>query len=298
MKMRCKDCKFLGDKLDEVRELVGVVFTHKCMYEKSYLPFTAKNLTCPHFRLRFSPSQLVKYRRCRRMYAFEYVEGFFPASSDKQSFGTAVHSQLERWFKHSKPPENNPEGEVAKQGLRWLPVPSKTLLVEHHFEIPWNKNFDVGGYIDCVERGERLIIIDHKTTSDLKWAKTEGQLAVDEQAIIYSAWAMLHFQEKEALARWVYYSASNPASGRRKPQGSKPVETVFRYDDNLLHLKLSKINTDFNDMYRIRKEEIKGSSLLPSPESCGMYGGCPHREARRCEDLNPEDIFFSKMDKK
>jgi hypothetical protein len=196
--------------------------------------------------MKLSASQLSKGRRCLRAYAFEYVEGFKPGPSPKQQFGKDVHTQLERWLSQGKMPDNTPEGQVAKQGIQknWLPVPSNKLLIEYEFEIPWFDDIIMMGFVDCAVSTaleEIPIVIDHKTTSSLNWAKTEEQLLLDEQALIYSLWAAWRWDVSKVKARWVYYAASNPVKGKRRPAGAKAVQVEFdvkskTFQDNIKEL--------------------------------------------------------------
>ena len=247
--------------------------------------------------MRISPTQITKYRRCQRLYAFEYVEGFKPPPSDKQQFGTDVHSELEQWLRDGRVPSNTPEGQTAKQGIKkgWLPTPDKGLFIEQEFAIDWDEDLEMIGFIDCVvppDLADVPIVIDHKTTSSLNWCKTEEDLAKDEQAIIYSTVVAQQFKAQKVKARWIYYSASNPKSGRRKPNGARPVEVEFDVTSKSFLDLLKALLRDSKRIRRIRKRGIKGRALVPSPQSCEMFGGCPHKE--RC-NLSGEDRLEAYM---
>ena len=232
-----------------------------------------------------SPTQVSKARRCWRIIAFEYVEGIKPPPSVKQVFGTDVHKQLERWLSKGVPPDDTPEGRTAKQGIKkgWLPTPGPHLMTEHRMRYQVIPGVFIKGYIDCVapyEISEKIsgpLVIDHKTTSDLRWAKTEEELASDPQALMYVAWAMLHFGVPEVLARWVYYAASNPTGkSPRAPRGAKPVQRLFDSRDPAFIELVAGILRDVHRIVYIRRTGIKALDLPPSPGSCGMYGGCAH----------------------
>jgi hypothetical protein len=246
--------------------------------------------------MKLSASQLNKGRRCLRAYSFEYVEGFKPPPSPKQQFGKDVHSQLENWLSKGKMPDNTPEGNVAKQGIQknWLPIPSEDLLIEHYFQIPWVDEVPIIGYVDCTDPQEIPIVIDHKTTSSLTWAKTEEQLLLDEQALIYSFWAALQYQAKRVKARWVYYAASNPRSGPRMPAGAKAVQVEFDIQSRWYIDRIKDLLILSKKLIWIRRDEIKAMTLPPNPDACSAYGGCPHRE--RC-NLSGQEImkgYFAK----
>jgi hypothetical protein len=227
--------------------------------------------------MNLSASQISKFRRCQRIIGFDYVEGIKEPSSPKQKFGTAVHAELERWLKDATPPSDTPEGNVAKQGIQkgWLPTPSKKLKTELYIKTKWARNVQMVGFIDCFEPPD--LIIDHKTTSSLNWVKTPEQLAADEQAIIYATWAILTQKIPAVRLRWIYYSASNPETGPRKPNGARPVEVRLDSRDPLFLEHLRGLEKDAREVVRIRRQGIKGLELPFNPESCSMYNGCFYR---------------------
>ena len=243
--------------------------------------------------IKLSATQISKFRSCKRLYAFEYVEGKRPPSTVKQQFGSDVHKNLERWLKGSEVPDKSPAGLTARQGISkpWSPVPGPELMVEHEFELDWVSGATVIGFIDCVVPGDAPMVIDHKTTSSLKWALTPDKLEDDPQALLYATWAALHFGVSSVTARWIYYAASNPRSGRRKPNGILPVEVQFNFGLEETIRKIGSLLDDSKTIVQIREKEIPGLDLDPNPSSCGNYGGCPHKEL--CGDLSPEDRIRS-----
>lgn len=238
-------------------------------------------MTSPEIFL--SPSAVSKFKQCKRAFAFEYNEQIPAPATGKQQFGTAVHARLERWLRGATPPDDTPEGRTALQGISagWLPAPDPRLLIEHRFFLPVDYGLTLNGIVDCIAPpnviGPEPLLIDHKTTSDLRWAKTPEQLAVDPQALIYVAWAMVNWNVRTVRARWVYYAASNPEDGRpRKPRGSKPVEVSFHASDDRFLGAVDVLIEDLYEMEILRREKTPGLKLPPSPESCGLFGGCAH----------------------
>jgi len=249
----------------------------------------------------FSSSAVDKYRRCTRLYAFEYNEKIKPPSSDKQEFGLKVHKKLEKWLKEGKYPDDSPEGLTAKQAIDkgWLPEPNPKLLIEDMFVFSIRKGLGIAGYVDCMVppelTGIEPLVIDHKSTSDLRWAKTEEELLVNPQVIIYCVRAMLKFNVPKVRARWIYYAASNPKDGSpRKPRGVKPVEVIVSNKDPKVIETIEQLVQDLESMAVIRAENKPGLSFNPSPESCELFGGCPHIE--RC-NLTPGDRLAAYMSK-
>jgi hypothetical protein len=91
---------------------------------------------------------------------------------------------------------------------------------------------------------------------------------------------MLKWNVPSVRARWIYYAATNPENGRRKPRGAKPVECVFNVKDNSFLEQVALLTRDVGEIVKIRRFEKKGNELNPNPNSCEAFGGCPHRN--RC----------------
>lgn len=232
--------------------------------------------------IKISPSQLKSFRRCQRLIGYQYVEKRRSPSTVKQKFGTDVHHELEWWLRKGRTPEDSPIGDTAKQGIKFLPTPSPLLLVEQKFEFELVPGIMLGGFIDCVdpppivEKGpvDSPLVIDHKSTGDLKWAMSPEQLTVDEQAIIYALWAMLYFGAPRVFVQWIYYSASNSAKGKRKANGCHEVCGHFDHDNpGFLH-EVESIIKDCQYIAHIRRQQLKGKELPPNISRCGDYGGC------------------------
>lgn len=247
--------------------------------------------------IKISPTQIAKKRDCLRKISFEYVLGLRPPPSPKQRFGLDVHEHLENWLQFGKYPDDSPEGRVAKQGIRngWLPPPSKNLLIEEAFNIEMQSDIILGGRIDCVQPETEIpLLIDHKTTSSLVWAKTEEELENDPQAIIYSAAIALSLNAPLIDARWVYYAATNPLSGERKPAGAKPVEVQYDVRSNRFAELWNGICNDVETIYKIRTQQIQPHDLPSSPESCGKFGGCFFKEHCKVSGL---DVIANAIEK-
>jgi hypothetical protein len=230
--------------------------------------------------MKISATQIEKKIRCERLIGFQYVDGFEEPPTAKKDFGLGVHARQENWLGNGIYPDESPEGLVARQGIRngWLPAPSKDLLIEHEFVIPMNDDLDLGGRIDCVVPGKVPIVIDHKTTSNLSWAKTEKELREDTQAILYSVFAALHYNAALVRARWIYYSASNPKKGDRKPAGAKGVEVIFNVASLGFLQQWDRICQHVQRIVEIRTRKLHGKELPANSNSCGAYGGCYCKE--------------------
>ena len=251
-------------------------------------------------RLKISPSQVNTFRMCPRRYCWEYVWGMRPPSTAKQQFGTDVHSHIENWLRTATMPPATPSGRTALQGLHLLPAPDDRLVVEDKFKYFWTEGIDVGGLADVLVPPELSpvlgypMVIDHKTTSDLRWAKTAEKLLVDPQFLIYSVYAMLRWDVSDVVARWVYYVASAPRNGARQPKGVRAITARASANDPIFRSHLARLTDDMKVIHGIRIAKPDANKLPASPESCGAYGGCPHAE--RCK-LTSSDRLEAYMKK-
>lgn len=233
--------------------------------------------------MKISPSKIQTYRQCARKYSWEYVHGFKPPSTAKQQFGTDVHAHLERWLTEAEMPPETPAGRTAKQGLHLLPPPDKRLVIEEKFKYFWIDGIYVNGLADVLvppdlaDLNGRPLIIDHKTTSDLRWAKNEDDLRDDPQFLIYSILAMLTWDAPEVFARWIYYAASSPLRGPRQPKGIRAVTVAASASCEQFRKRVETLTADMLVIQEITNQKTPANNLPASPQSCGAYGGCPHQ---------------------
>lgn len=257
-------------------------------------------------KMHLSANQINKWRRCNRAWGFEYLDELVPPPSLKQAFGSAVHAELEKWLKLGRMPSDTPAGKVAAQGLHFLPTPRSGLKIEYGFDMAWIGDVTLTGFIDClcldgVEPSDknnwkgsgRPLVIDHKTTSALRYTKTEAELLEDPQAILYAVYTMIAFEAPAVDARWVYYAASNSKGKPRKPTGCRSVEVCFSASDpGFLH-RVEELLRDSEKMIQALRDKPPAISLDPEPKACGTFGGCPHRERCAFSDGEKIDAYFS-----
>ena len=245
-----------------------------------------------------SPTQVKLFRLCQRKWAYAYIEKKKAPTTAKQQFGTDVHSRLERWLKAGEPPGDDEIGRIAKQGIRagWLPTPSNKLRIEDKFELILKGPLDgiiLTGFIDCCappgyEGMTEPLVIDHKTTSDLKWAMKSDELSEDPQGVIYALRAMARYEVTRARARWVYYAASSPMQGPRKPKGGRAVEWLFDATTALWKRTFDALQDDLAAMRQAHTAWPTAQHAPPTLQACGVYGGCPY--AGLC-NIAPEDAL-------
>lgn len=221
---------------------------------------------------RLSPSQITTFRLCPRKWAFSR---HLPGRSNKYAdLGTAVHTALEAWLINGTPLDLSTEvGQIAASGMQHLPPPG-LCAVESAFKFETHRATYTGRrdlrFVEETDRRMtyREVIGDHKTTVDLKWAKTPSELATDPQGVLY---AMSVFEEvpqaKEAELRWIYYTT-------RKPYKSRRVSLVVTYAETVERMKA--IDATADEM-AVHGEKPDPHTLPATPTACEAFGGCPYQ---------------------
>ena len=228
--------------------------------------------------IKISASQCATYRKCHRKYSYEYVDGKRSPSTPKQEFGTNMHTELEEWMLYGKVP-----GMVAQQGIKYLPDRSfvnrpdlPTILVEQQIDEELLGFFITGRMDIMLLASARASIYDHKTTSNMKYALDSEGLSNDTSALFYALYVRLKYNISEIDLRWIYYSATNPVIGNRKPNGCREVIAELR-DNAETDEKFHNLVVDMTRMIHIRENSIKPEFCERNFASCETYGGCFHK---------------------
>ena len=237
-----------------------------------------------------SPSQVSTFLACGKQWGFEKLLGRPRPESPKMAFGKEVHAVLEAYLLDGAPFPRTPAGRVAAQAVRpdWIPPPrSPGVIGETELAGPlpgFPPGVECSMYADVLDAREyrttgRVVVVDYKTTSDLRWAKTEAELASDPQALMYAAWAIRE-GAREVLCRWIYLAATNPQTGPREPRGARAVEVVVRPGPALMEAMGPTLEA-VREIARLRGEGGAPADVVAGIDgdttSCARYGGCPHR---------------------
>lgn len=225
---------------------------------------------------RLSPSQIATYRDCPRKWAFSRI---LPGRSNKfAELGTRVHTALENWLIGGTLLDTRTEeGLIASSGIEHLPKPG-VCSVESDFafetaaarytgrrDMRWSEILRAPHGAAYVH-----VIGDHKTTTNLAWAKTPQDLATDAQGVLYAASVYREpdvDQDDDVELRWVYYTT-------RRPYKSKRVSLIVTYEETQERM-IAIDNTAI---------EIGSWGEKPDPHTlpvqvaaCDKYGGCPYQ---------------------
>lgn len=242
----------------------------------------------PHL---FSPSQITTFlNECQRKWGWGTLFKLRYESNASAALGTDVHSQLERYLSGGALDYTKPSGYIAAAGLHHLPPPKYPGMVLEQkfvFQSPETKFWYHGlrdvflpSWVEEFPDGAP-VVLDHKSTSGLKWAKTVRELEYDPQSVIYARAANAPLVHN----RWVYYQTK----GAKK---SLPVDRPMLREDvarqfSTLELTTTKMHAIVQSREGLSPNQLEELVLsLPiNVDACEMYGGCPYRH--KC-NLGPE----------
>ena len=134
---------------------------------------------------RTSASQIKTFVSCPRKWWRESVAGERPPPSRAALRGQKIHAELERYLGEGEPVQDG-----TAHALTHLLPPAGTVSTDQ-IEVEFLFTPDgwpcpIKGFVDVAFPAHNLII-DHKTTSNLKWALTERAARRDPQVIAYIA---------------------------------------------------------------------------------------------------------------
>lgn len=272
-------------------------------------------MSLPEGEYYYSASQVETFRDCRRKWFFKSVAKLPVKKNKYAEAGDIVHEMAEDYLSKGIVPDINDKrpagetgftyGELAKvfvAGVRHLPRPG-TARVEQKFELYVPGLGIVIGFIDFeyTDDNGKPRNGDHKTTSNLAYAKTEEDLQTDPQSVIYAVHTMEKHNVDEMVNVWVYYHRAKA----KKPK-TKKVEAIMRLSE--VDKQWQTVLTDLHEMKRLRDTGAKAEDVEYNVRACDMYGGCPFRTqcgltpADRMKGLmkmvNLKDKMKAQMEKK
>lgn len=232
-----------------------------------------------------SASQIDRWEQCERQWFGGYVEGEWAPQSEAQARGTAIDLEVQRHYR----------GEPVAAGWRAAVDGIVRLLppnprIQHKILVP---TYDGGpmlvGYPDFLYEIEprSLLILDLKSLSDYRYAKTAAQLATNTQMVTYSAWGwMLPEVERVRvghLAARFKKDAKHPVGYRLMDARMSELAEMERGRTlDLWGAKLGKVRT----MVAAANSAVKFEDLAPTGSAdadefgksgCERFGGCHFR---------------------
>jgi hypothetical protein len=232
---------------------------------------------------RNSASQIAVYSACKRKWAWHYVVGVEVPQHPAAAFGEEVHAQLARYLSGGPIDFTKESGYVAASGLQHLPRPrTPGMRVEDDEEstafafVGFGGHTYYSGYLDLDFPGT---VVDHKTTGDLKWAKTPDQLRRDPQAVIYSVeYFRRHPDEPSVELRWVYYQTKKTKKSCVTSVHVTQIEIFERFKEiELISLEMCGVVDAAPESKSESDLKNYVLSLEANYDHCDAFNGCPHQ---------------------
>jgi hypothetical protein len=172
---------------------------------------------------------------------------------------------------------SDPLDAIAASGVQHLPPPGDPGI---GVEIGFSIERDVARYTGRVDLvfhdGARPVVVDHKTTAGLGWAKTEEELRSDPQVVLYARAAFEQWPDAaEVETRWVYYQTKAPHRSKRVSL------TVLREKNENDMTAIDSVARELNALHDAAPAEDRYAyvrTLEPNVHHCDAFGGCAFRE--------------------
>lgn len=255
--------------------------------------------------VKVSPTAIDGYRRCPQRWGWgepRLPEGKKPPQKAGAAQGSRVHAQLEEVSKHGTRPTDPVAAAAAAAGH----APFKPLAIEARLIVPppfAPAGVLLRGFADAIDhhpQSDTIVVIDHKTTSDVvKWAKSLHELRDDPQVLIYAVGAALRYPRADfahpsegaalepdevldpgevnlrghAKCSWRYVETKRKRSGTHR---TRTVEVVSYFDRPEFKAAWRQLSEDAAAIATILRGQFHPSTLPTKPEACGDFGGCPH----------------------
>lgn len=238
----------------------------------------------------YSASQLKTYHDCPRKWFLAKVLDYPEPTSEAAERGKALHAQVEAYIKDGTWPES-PLAELLLQNLEGIDLAREDLTVEGHVKFmvwpgqpgrPW-----IQGFLDLTIPGFRPIVWDHKTTADLKWAKSEHELHHDLQMVVYAHWAFARLPDVDEVEVVHGYVTTRGVPERRVVRAVLTRAEVAE--------RWAEIQDLIEEMERVRAlGDVR--KVQVNLQSCGKFGGCPHSEVCTRAQFGQEVGVFNPPD--
>ena len=223
-----------------------------------------------------SATSIKLFKNCQRRWYERYILGKKEESTKAMTRGNAVHRQLEEYLEKGVVPDESIAGQIANAGLEHLPSPDPEHQVEQSLEdykVP-NVAIKFKGFIDLLLFSEgTLEVLDHKTTSNFKYALTAEQLAEDTQMLIYARHVLEHHDVDEVTLTHVVYLTKPPYQSQRTSVvvSRKHVYSKFEEIHSVVEQMLESSQKQANEMERNK------SFCFSYGKRCPYYSACSQK---------------------
>lgn len=220
-----------------------------------------------------SASQITTFRDCPRKWYLNKIVGLQSPGSSATELGSQVHATLEAYLRGETDVVGTEDeiGEIARSGSEHLPERGDHLEVELSLEehMPLlDAPVLVKGFVDLIDHANDEII-DHKTSGNKRYTKSQRELKINVQLMMYAEAYFQRFPHKEKVTlTHIYYGT--------KSRWSKRVSVTVTRE----HVR---------NQWELIKDTITqmiDASCAPNAgdvqadyDACAKYGGCPFRGA-------------------
>lgn len=234
---------------------------------------------------------------CNRKWYFEKVLGFETEATSQQKAGTKIHSQIEHYLKTGEKVFDK----AVLPGVKFLPTPF-TVEVEKPVKGFELAEVPIAGFIDVLnyseqwidsdgaaqyQRSDEIEILDWKTTSDIKYAKTGNELYHTVQMPLYGLFA------SELFPRADHIRLSHVYFQTKKAPASKKSTAIFSLDE--IYQRANSIRATINEMKETA--QAQGIELVePNFNACMSYNRtCPFIEHCPKTTRQTIDVLFGDL---
>lgn len=214
-----------------------------------------------------SASQMKTHSMCKRKWWIERFSGLpRTPSTPAQQLGTDVHDILERRVKYGLDFPDSKAGRIAQTADKFL-TGLKGPIAEGKITLD-SINPPLLGFVDLYVPGEVPEIIDYKTCSNWKWAKTSEDLETDLQMIPYAMHAIEKTGADKVRVTHIQMITKGPPEAR---------EASVLLDAEKVKEEWAGLNELAAEM-RGTAQIAKAQDVDGNLNACGAYGGCPYKE--------------------
>lgn len=220
-----------------------------------------------------SASQITTFRDCPRKWYLNKIVGLQSPSTSATELGSQVHATLEAYLRGECDVIGTEDEirDIANSGIDHLPTRGEHLEIELSLEehMPLHDApVLVKGFVDLIDH-ENDEIIDHKTSSNKKYTKSQRELAVNVQLMMYAEAYFQRFPHKEKVTlTHIYYGT--------KSRWSKRISVTVTRDH--VREQWEQIKDTIHKMIDASCAS-DASCVQAEYDSCSKYGGCPFQGA-------------------
>lgn len=236
---------------------------------------------------RWSASQVDTYNTCNRKWWFNKILGIETPPHPSAVIGTEVHAQLEAYLEEKATADSL--GPIARTALPFAPKPG-TVYIEQSIE---ELGLVAGGlpalgYIDVLDlTGDIPQVLDWKTTSNFRYAKTEDELLRNVQMSVYAR-ATLAMCDRLDVPEPTNVRVTHVAMLTKAPHEARRTSALM--PRKTIHENWSSIERTVLSMRETATCETP-DKVTPTKSACSAYGGCPFLD--RCRALEATRSIFA-----